>query len=657
MRHETKVQAAALAVMSACFAGAGVLALDLSAQQSRAKLVYTADAAEGQPPQVALGIAMGAFRGVFVNWLWMRANELKEDGRHYEAVELAKAITTLQPRFPRAWSFHAWNLAYNISVTTQTAKERWNWVRQGIDLLRGPGLKNNPNDLHIHKELAWIFNHKVQGSTDDANVFYKKMHAKEWHVLLGEPPRYDPSIRTRDAAIQRFAAWLTPLAEAPQTMDALFAAPGGESVRALVAAITENGIRTGLDYDTLAHYMIDRAVVASGRQTAIEAIDTPGPKSVRFREIIEDPAFADAWPRLLTFIRARLLREVYHMDPAVMIRYTEKYGPIDWRSPAAHALYWAALGVEAALPRFEERLRADFDFVNTDRVVMHAVQELYRTGTIYTDYLALELDPGAAFYIAVVEPNFTDTYGNILNELRERSKYDNLFERGYSYYTAGYENFLKDAVRYYYRRGDTAKAAYYQKVIREYPGQNVNDPDRNRILSLPLDEFVREELWDRQSSPSVAISEVSGALFGAMISLMDQDEDRYLAQMTYARQYFDYYTSKQVRLTAVADDPRMAFLGRAFEVIAGEMFTDMMIGVGLDQAKNAYALASDELRQYAYDTLRQRFSKSMDKEPDKSRHFAAYFPEPVGMDAFRARKAKEAAEREAERIRLNQQLK
>jgi hypothetical protein len=67
-----------------------------------------------------LGIAMGAFRGIFVNWLWMRANDLKEQGKYYEAVDLAKTITRLQPRFPRVWAFHAWNLAYNISVATNT---------------------------------------------------------------------------------------------------------------------------------------------------------------------------------------------------------------------------------------------------------------------------------------------------------------------------------------------------------------------------------------------------------------------------------------------------------------------------------------------------------------------------------------------------------
>src|SRR5207253_542677 len=83
---------------------------------------------EGQPPQVAVGIAMGAFRGLFVNILWIRANQLKEDGRYHESMDLARAITQLQPRFPQVWVFHAWNMAYNISVATQTPDERWRWV-------------------------------------------------------------------------------------------------------------------------------------------------------------------------------------------------------------------------------------------------------------------------------------------------------------------------------------------------------------------------------------------------------------------------------------------------------------------------------------------------------------------------------------------------
>jgi hypothetical protein len=659
MRHDTKVQLGALTVMAGCLAGSGVFAVDLSAQQARHKLVYTTDASEGQPPQVALGIAMGAFRGVFVNFLWMRANELKEAGRHHEAVELAKAITTLQPRFPRAWVFHAWNLAYNISVTTQTGQERWNWVRQGIDLLRGDALKYNPADLLVSKELAWIFLHKIQGITDDANIYYKKMHAKEWQVVLGAPPRFDPAIRTREGAVNRFVEWLKPIAEAPATFEALFAGPEGEAIRELVDKIKANGLRAEFNYETLAHYEIDRAMVTWGLRDAAESVNPMGPKNVVFRQLIEDPAYAKAWPRLLAFVRSRVVREQYHMDPNVMIRYTQKYGPIDWRNPAAHALYWAATGVEAAIPRAEERTSQDFDFVNTDRIVIQAVQELFRTGSIYIDYLALELDPRATgYYMAVIEPNFVDTYGEIIEELRQRSKVDQLWERGYSYYSAGYENFMKDAIRYFYRRGDRQRAEYYQKVLREWPGQNLNDPDRSIILSLPLDEFVIKELWDRQTSPSVAISEVTGAVQGAIIALINQDAEGFNSQISYARQYMAYFKSKQERLSAITADPRMGILGDTFENLVGSLYVSYIVLLPTEQAEIAYTQAPDWLRQYAFDLL-QRIWGNIIAEGAKAggRSFAARFPEPAGMKDFRERRAREIADREANRVRPNTDLK
>ena len=100
-------------------AGSALLAVSLSNSAGRNRLSYTVTLEQGDPPQVAIGIAMGAFRGLFVNFLWVRANTLKEEGKYHEAMDLARAITTLQPRFPDVWVFHAWNMAYNISVTTR----------------------------------------------------------------------------------------------------------------------------------------------------------------------------------------------------------------------------------------------------------------------------------------------------------------------------------------------------------------------------------------------------------------------------------------------------------------------------------------------------------------------------------------------------------
>ncbi|MEX2218221.1 MAG: hypothetical protein WD749_05620, partial [Phycisphaerales bacterium] len=113
MRRDTRTQLIAALLMVVAFAASAVLAVGLTNSGGRHRLSYADTPLDGQPPQVAAGIAMGAFRGLFVNMLWIRANQLKEDGRFHESMDLARAITELQPRFPQVWVFHAWNMAYN----------------------------------------------------------------------------------------------------------------------------------------------------------------------------------------------------------------------------------------------------------------------------------------------------------------------------------------------------------------------------------------------------------------------------------------------------------------------------------------------------------------------------------------------------------------
>jgi len=140
----------------------------------------------GLPPDYALTTtALGPFRGLFVDWLWYRAEMMKRDGKIYEVNTLASWITTLQPRFPQVWRFHAWNLAYNISVKTDTPEERWRWVQKGIRLLRREGIPQNPKSLGLHRELAMIFWHKIGLTADDMHGHYKHQLAKRWHRILG----------------------------------------------------------------------------------------------------------------------------------------------------------------------------------------------------------------------------------------------------------------------------------------------------------------------------------------------------------------------------------------------------------------------------------------------------------------------------------------
>jgi hypothetical protein len=92
---------------------------------------------ENAPPSLAFAtVAMGAFRGLVVDVLWMRADRLKEQNQFFDAKQLAEWITILQPRFAQVWEFHAWNMAYNISAACHSRNRTPRAVAVGKKRLR-----------------------------------------------------------------------------------------------------------------------------------------------------------------------------------------------------------------------------------------------------------------------------------------------------------------------------------------------------------------------------------------------------------------------------------------------------------------------------------------------------------------------------------------
>lgn len=637
-------QLIAVVVCLALLGLSGLVSADLTASAGRHKLTYTERAEEGDPPQVALGIAMGAFRGLFVNILWIRANELKEEGKYYEAVDLARAITRLQPRFPQVWAFHAWNMAYNISVTTNTETERWNWVSQGIDLLRMEGVKHNPTDMVVHKELAWLFLHKVQAFADDAHWYYKLQLAGQWHELLGPPPMPEPGNNTRDARIARFEAWLQPIVEAPETLDEVIEENPkvGELVDRLIS----------LDIDPTAQQVLKTTTrVRMARASAVwpELRDSSDQRFRDTTELIHNPEYAEALEDLLAFTRRKVLIEDFNMEPRRMLRYTSTYGPLDWRHPAAHALYWGQKGVEGGLTRIDEKVIKDYDFINTDRLVVQSIQELWRTGGLWFDYNAMMLNSGdrRPFYLGIPDPAYIPVYGEILGDVVKRSYYDN--DRAYGSYSAGYENMMKDAIRYVYRRGDRERATQMKNDLAMFPLANMNDRRRAQWLAQGIDSFVRAELENRLGSPSVALQEIVGSLYDSILTgLIGGDDEVFESSIEYAKEYHAAYIEQQLRESAQGTG-RMEFLDRRFDFVVGQVFANVLPLLQVDYAQRGYYNAPPELRKWAYDEMVLRFKPLFEDEEGNAfvegRSFETVFPEPEGMPAFRAMLDREFGER------------
>ncbi|MBK9119368.1 MAG: hypothetical protein IPM18_07160 [Phycisphaerales bacterium] len=144
---------------------------------------------ENTPPEYVFWIqALGAFRGLIADIAFIRADQLKQEGRYYDAMQLHKWISDLQPYFPAVWEYNAWNMAWNISVTTFTPQERWNWVYAGVKLLRDQGIQFNPRAVNLYKQLAWTFNNKMGATTDEFHYAYKCEWAWRMHLVLGPPP-------------------------------------------------------------------------------------------------------------------------------------------------------------------------------------------------------------------------------------------------------------------------------------------------------------------------------------------------------------------------------------------------------------------------------------------------------------------------------------
>ncbi len=655
MRRESWIQIAAAAALVSLLGASAVVSARIAASAGRHKLVHTDTIEEGGAYDVA--IALGAFKGIFVNYLWIRANDLKEAGKYHEAIDLASTITKLQPRFPRVWAFHAWNLAYNISVVTQTPQERWQWVQAGIRLLRDEGIPANPNDLLLHKELAWIFLHKVQGIMDDANQYYKQQLAREWTIVLGPPPRGRVD-RTAEQAIEDHVQWLRRIADAAGTIEEVY-----QAEPKAVELVARLKIEAGLDALDFHPYRTNGALAIlelAEEQRSLDRVKQALGMVLERSDVNQaavaltlDPQYLEAWRALIPFLRKRVLMDTYRMEPERMIRYTQKYGPLDWRHAASHAVYWSARGVEQSLRRVTELNQRDFDFVNTDRVTIQAIQELYRSGDVTYDLL----NPG--FFLQLPSPHYIDVYAGILDELRSRSQFDDEV-RIYTMYSAGYENFLRDVIRFLYRRGDYAAARKYHTDLLEFKHLNDNDPFKILNLSAPLEEFVVNEITkeDRFTTPNVARDEVVGALYSAYITgLLNGNKRVYEAQMDYARAFHTQYVKRQVFDTTANRDieSRLEIMGRNFDAFAGEILAGVIIGAGFPDGPIIYSRAPTLLQQYAYVILEQSYLKDVlasTGAEDSGMGFSAWFAPPPDLEAFRARLRQRQQQQDDARNRL-----
>lgn len=503
-----------------CFAiAAGLLwvgagRLDGINQQRLALRLVANEPLKNAPPSLAFAtVAMGAFRGLVVDILWIRADKLKQDGQYFDAKQLADWITTLQPRFPDVWDFQAWNMAYNISVAMPNTQpeERWRWVKNGYELLRDKGIPLNPHSIMLYRSLAWIFHHKIGGITDDVNKYYKLQLYMAMKPIVG------------DADNELFAK----MAKAPTDMTSLLQ---DEEVARLVGDLRRTEKAFEKD-ENFANAYLQYRLAAFG----------PNPVS----PVIDKYRGTAALDKLDVYVKAWLLRNVWKMDPEFMGELNKSYGPrdyedpnkvypLDWQNPHVHAIYWGAEGLKhdsADTYRSEE--------INTDRIVFQSMQSLYRSGKM----VVFPVDGGKKYTVFEMPDlrMFETCDKSYRDTLAKYAKMPGKNAMTMEGLRVGHRNFLVNSAFSFYQTGHIKYAQrIFEELRRLFPEEEK--------YKVPFGQFVknrmREEMDLGGMDATNAIEAVVGFLREAYFRYALRDDDAAAGLESMAKESYDIYMQK-----------------------------------------------------------------------------------------------------------------
>ncbi|MFA6715061.1 MAG: hypothetical protein WC082_08450 [Victivallales bacterium] len=362
------------------------------------------------PPLVAFTtVALGSFRGILADFLWLRAASLQDKGNYFEMVQLADWIQKLQPRFAGAVSYLAWNMAYNISVTCSNREDRWRWVNEGVKLLR-TSLDYNPEDPNLYKELGWIYQHKMGNILDDAHQLYKNRLALSMMWIVGPNPDWE-KLAKAPADYKEF------LKKYPETEKNPF-----------WAALKKSGIET---YDKLNKAFREKSVLP---EAFLKALDNP--------KMAED---------LTDYFRVAWLYDKFKLKAGVINEINKEYGLLDWRVPESQAIYWATMGLKMTPSHHD---------ISCERMITQALFASFKAGRIMIidrkNYSTIVSMPNLKVVDAVLRV-YDEAY--LKNDKQSSFRSAKL-------------NFMKDAIVLLYNYGSFSKAKeYYRMLCKEEPGK------------------------------------------------------------------------------------------------------------------------------------------------------------------------------------------
>lgn len=162
----------AIAIVALCF-GLGWLSAPATTTRDGGKLAQLrktynlaqANISDIDPASETIKLATLGLRGVAVNLLWEKANYYKKVEDWTSLTATLEQLAKLQPNFITFWKFQAWNLTYNVSVEFDDYRDRYYYVRRGIEFLQ-QGERYNLGNPVLLWDLGWFIGQKI-GRADE----------------------------------------------------------------------------------------------------------------------------------------------------------------------------------------------------------------------------------------------------------------------------------------------------------------------------------------------------------------------------------------------------------------------------------------------------------------------------------------------------------
>ena len=128
------------------------------------------------PTSESMRLATLGMKGIASTILWLRADYYKEEKYFDRFSATLNQIALMQPHFISVWQHQAHNLSYNVAPEFEDYRQRYEWIKKGIDYLVR-GTKFNDRKPILQYDLGHYVGNKL-GKADE-HVQYRSLYSKD----------------------------------------------------------------------------------------------------------------------------------------------------------------------------------------------------------------------------------------------------------------------------------------------------------------------------------------------------------------------------------------------------------------------------------------------------------------------------------------------